>query len=133
MNETQISFAGWLGSDVTVHEVGNGQQVATIRVATTPTRFRDGEWVKGPTTWHTVKAWNGLARNIAASFNVGDPVLVQGRLVADVWERDGKSVTSYQVVASAIGHDLTHGTSRFTKSEPRPRTESAPADDSRAA
>ena len=94
MNETQITLTGWLGTDVTLRQVGESQHVASFRVASTPSRFRDGEWVKGTTSWHTVKAWNRLALHVAASLRSGDPVLVHGRLVADVWEREGRATTS---------------------------------------
>jgi len=117
MNETQITLTGWLGTDVTLRQVGEGQHVASFRVASTPSRFRDGEWVKGTTSWHTVKAWNRLALHVAASLRSGDPVLVHGRLVADVWEREGRSTTSYEVIASAVGHDLAQGTAVFTRPE----------------
>lgn len=115
MYDTQITLAGWVGGEVTLREVGADRQVASFRMACTPTRFRDGEWVKGTTTWHTVKAWNRLARHVAASLHSGDPVVVHGRLVADVWEREGKPQTSWQVVATSVGHDLSHGTTTFTK------------------
>ncbi len=59
--------------------------------------------------------WNRLARHVAASLQSGDPVVVHGRLVADVWERDGKPQTSWEVVATSVGHDLAHGTTAFTK------------------
>ena len=42
-------------------------------------------------------------------------MVVHGRLVADVWEREGKPQTSFEVVATSVGHDLSHGTTRFTK------------------
>lgn len=115
MNETQITLTGWLGTDVTLRQVGEGQHVASFRVASTPSRLRDGQWVKGTTSWHTVKAWNRLALHVAGSLHSGDPVLVHGRLVADVWEREGTSTTSWEVIASAVGHDLFHGTTSFTK------------------
>lgn len=127
MNETQITLTGWLGTDVTLRQVGESQHVASFRVASTPSRFRDGEWVKGTTTWHTVKAWNRLALHVAASLRSGDPVLVHGRLVADVWEREGTSTTSYEVIASAVGHDLSQGTAVFTRpgsTQPPEREES---------
>ncbi len=100
MNETQITLTGWLGTDVTLRQVGETQHVASFRVASTPSRFKDGEWVKGTTSWHTVKAWNRLALHVAASLHSGDPVLVHGRLVADVWEREGRTTTSYEVIAT---------------------------------
>jgi single-strand DNA-binding protein len=115
MNDTQITLTGWLGGDVTLRELGDGRAVATFRMACTPARDRDGEWVKGTTSWHTVKVWNRLARHVAASLHSGDPVVVHGRLVADVWERDGKPQTSFEVVATTVGHDLAQGTARFTR------------------
>ncbi|MDR7255282.1 single-strand DNA-binding protein [Nocardioides sp. BE266] len=118
MNDTQITLTGWIGGPVTLRELSDGRQVASFRVACTPSRFRDGEWVKGTTSWHTVKAWNRLAGHVAQSLASGDPVVVQGRLVADLWEREGRPQTSYEVVASAVGHDLSHGTTTFTKPVP---------------
>lgn len=115
-NDTQVTFSGWLGSDVTLREVAGGQHVATFRVATTPRRYRDGQWVDGATTWHTVKAWNRLARHVAESLRSREPVLVHGKLVAESWTRpDGTAMTSYVVVASSVGHDLTHGTTSFSR------------------
>ena len=114
MYDTQITLAGWIGGEVTLREVAEGRAVASFRVACTPTRYRDGEWVKGSTSWHTVKVWNRLARHVAASLHSGDPVVVHGRLVADVWERDGKPQTSWEVVATSVGprprprHDGLH-------------------------
>jgi single-strand DNA-binding protein len=124
MNDTQITLAGWIGGDVTLRELTDGRAVATFRMACTPTRYRDGEWVKATPTWHTVKAWNRLGRHVASSLASGDPVVVHGRLVADVWEREGKPQTSFEVVASAMGHDLSFGTSVLTR--PVPASDPAP-------
>lgn len=115
MNETYVTFTGWLGTDVTVREAG-GQHVASFRVGSTPRRFKDGEWHNGATVWYQVKAWRRLATHAAQSLRRGDPVVVHGRLTADVWTReDGVSVTQYVVVATSLGHDLNHGTSLYTK------------------
>jgi single-strand DNA-binding protein len=118
MHDTQITLTGWIGGEVTLRQVGEERHVASFRLACTPTRYRDGEWVKGTTSWHTVKVWNRLARHVADSLSSGDPVVVHGRLVADVWERDGKPQTSFEVVATSVGHDLAHGTSVFTRPVP---------------
>lgn len=116
MNETQVTFTGWLGTDVTLRDVAGGQQVATFRVATSARRYRDGDWITTSTTWHTVKAWNRLAAHAAQSLRKSDPVLVHGRLVADVWTRaDGATMTSYVVLATSVGHDMCHGTTIYTK------------------
>jgi single-strand DNA-binding protein len=128
MNDTEITVRGWVGSDVTLTEVGNGVVVASFRVGSTPRRYRNGVWEDLPTAWHTVKAWRALGQHVADSVHRRDPVIVHGRLVADVWEKeDGSTSVKYVVVASAVGHDLGHGTSSFTREVRRP----ADSDDSR--
>lgn len=116
MNDTFVTFTGWMGTDVTLREVAGGHQVASFRVGSTPRRLRDGQWVNGPTTWHQVKAWRRLALHAAESLRSGDPVVVHGRLVADTWTKeDGSTATQLVVVATSVGHDLAHGTTIFTK------------------
>jgi single-strand DNA-binding protein len=126
MFDTFVTFSGWMGTDVTLRDVAGGQQVASFRVGSTPRRLRDGQWVNGPTTWYQVKAWRRLAAHAAESLRSGDPVVVHGRLVADVWTKeDGTTVTQLVVVASSVGHDLSHGTTIFTK--PAEQATPAPA------
>ena len=65
-------------------------------------------------------------------------MVVHGRLVADVWDRDGKPQTSWEVVATSVGHDLAHGTTVFTKpvvaeEQQQPATEQAEQAEQRAA
>ncbi len=85
-------------------------------MGSTPRRFRGGRWEDGETIWYAVKAWRALATHVAASVRTGDPVVVSGRLVADVWKReDGTVSTRYVVVAASVGHDLTRGTSTFQR------------------
>jgi single-strand DNA-binding protein len=118
MNETPITLTGWLGSEVSLMTTFGGHQVATFRVASTPRRWAQGEWQQGPTNWFTVKAWRRLAEHAHQSLHKGDPVVVTGRLTADVWEReDGRRTTRHVVVATSLGHDLALGTTRFTRVE----------------
>ncbi|MGL5823517.1 MAG: single-stranded DNA-binding protein [Nocardioides sp.] len=127
MNETQVTFTGWVGSDVSLTETPGGQTVATFRVGSTPRRLVAGSWQDAPTNWFTVKAWRSLASNAQLSVRSGDAVVVTGRLTTDVWERsDGQKSTRYLVVATSIGHDLNKGTATFVKS---PRAHNVPADD----
>ena len=104
MNETYVTLTGRVGSEVQLHDAG-GQALATFRVASTPRRRRkDGEWGDGTTTWFQVKAWRRLAGNVKESLRVGDPVVITGRLEADVWVReDGTSSTQLVVTATSVG------------------------------
>lgn len=116
MNDTFLTITGWVGSEVTLTVLPAGQQVATFRVGSTPRRLVNGAWQDGSTSWFTVKAWRQLGANVAESVRLGEPVMVHGRLVADVWERpDGQTTVRHILVATAVGHDLARGTSRFTK------------------
>jgi single-strand DNA-binding protein len=116
MNDTYLTVRGWVGGDVELARVRDDIGVATFRVGCTPRRRRDDGWEDGPTTWYTVKAWRGLADHVAASVRQGQPVLVHGRLEADVWTReDGGTVVRYVLVAVSVGHDLALGTSTFTR------------------
>ncbi len=117
MNETLVTLQGWLGADVTIRQAG-AVPVASFRLACTPRRFsrRTETWEDAPTQWYTVNAWRGLADNCAASLRRGDPVVVHGRLNASVGvNSQNVEVTSYEVDAVHVGHDLTRGTSRFTR------------------
>lgn len=116
MNESQISLQGWVGSDVELRETTAGA-VATFRLACTPRYYRNNEWHDGPTSWFTVKAWRGLARNVHESIGKGDPVFVQGRMRVEQWTPQGedRSRTVATVEASIAGHDLNRGTSRYAR------------------
>jgi len=124
MNETLVTLQGWLGSDVTIRQAGDAR-VANFRVGSTPRRYqkKTDEWVDGDTQWYTVNAWRTLAENCSQSLRRGDPVVLHGRLTAQVWTNSaGIEVTSFDIEASFVGHDLNRGTSQFTRN-PRALTE----------
>ncbi|MGN6780333.1 MAG: single-stranded DNA-binding protein [Marmoricola sp.] len=123
MNDTLVTLAGYLGSEVVVRDAGGGVPVAGFRVATTPRRFsrKDDAWVDGDTQWYSVSAWRQLAENCALSLRRGDPVVVHGRLSAETWQnKAGIEVSSMAIELIWIGHDLTRGTSSFAKTARAP-------------
>ena len=127
MNESMVTFQGWLGGDVRTQQAG-GVPVARFRVASTPRRLNrsTGEWHDGPTQWYSVSAWRALGEHCAASLRRGDPVVVHGRLTQSSWtNQDGVEVTSLEVDASFVGHDLSRGTSDFTRRGVRPSADTS--------
>lgn len=119
MSDTYVTLHGWVGSDVTYRDP-QGISVANFRVASTPRLKKEGKWVDGDTTWYSVTVWRHLAVNIRDSVRKGDAVVVHGRLRTDTWKReDGELNSSLQIEATLVGHDLTRGTSLFTRT-PRP-------------
>ena len=129
MNESMVTFQGWLGGDVRIHQAG-GATVARFRVASTPRRLNrsTGEWHDGPTQWYSVSAWRSLGDHCADSLRRGDPVVVHGRLTQSSWvNQEGAEVTTLEVDASFVGHDLNRGTSDFSRAAGRATSDSATA------
>lgn len=130
MSDSTITIRGWLGGDVTDREAA-GARVASFRVACTPRKFnrRTETWSDGQTQWYTVSAWRALADSCVASLRRGDPVVVHGRLEHRLYVNNaGVEVLSLEIDAITVGHDLSRGTSRFTRT-PRPE----PSDGAEAA
>lgn len=119
MNDTLITLQGNLGGDVEVRPAGQSR-VATFRVACTPRIYqrKTDAWVDGDTQWYRVNAWRALADHCERSLRRGDPVFVHGRLRAQTWTNSaGIEVTSMEVEATVVGHDLNRGTSEFTRAQ----------------
>ena len=126
MSDSMITIRGWLGADVTLREAGE-VPVASFRLACTPRRFnrRTETWSEGLTQWYTVTAWRALAENCAASLRRGDPVVVHGRLDTRTYvNANDVEVLSFEIDAVHVGHDLSRGTSAFTRTQ---REAAAPA------
>lgn len=128
MYETYVTIQGWVGGDVELRDAG-GVPVAHFRVACTPRRFdrRTDAWVDDPTQWYSVSAWRTLGQNCAASVRRGDPVVVYGRQRTNVWTNHsaGIEVTSLEIDAIVVGHDLNRGTAEFART---PKPDGARAD-----
>ncbi|TDF44197.1 single-stranded DNA-binding protein [Streptomyces sp. WAC05374] len=124
MNDTMVTVVGNVATSVDYRDTATGG-VAKFRFAATARRWdreRAG-WVDGHTSFFTVNAWRALGANLAASVAVGDPLVVHGRLRVREEDWDGQRRTFVDIDASAVGHDLTRGTSAFRrvlKGEPRP-------------
>jgi single-strand DNA-binding protein len=115
--ETYVTLCGWLGGDVQLREAG-GVPVASFRVASTPRRYqrKTDTWENGATQWYSVNAWRALATNCDQSLRRGDPVVVHGKLTVRAWiNKAGVEVTTYEVEATFVGHDLNRGTSEFRR------------------
>lgn len=128
LNETTVTVQGWIGGPVSLRRAGNAP-VASFRLAATPRRYHPatGEWSDDTTQWFTVNAWRALGEHCAHSLRRSDPVVVVGRLRASTWvNAAGVEVTSFEIDAQSVGHDLNRGTSLFTRAQ-RPAQEGGTA------
>lgn len=118
MQETFVTFHGWVGSEVR-HRLVRETSVASFRVGVTPRIRKDGDWVDGETAWYSVTAWRTLADHVRRSVRKGDPVIVHGRLRTETWTPEGGTPsTTLLVDATLVGHDLNRGLSHFWKERP---------------
>lgn len=111
-----------------------GKSWASMRVATKDrVRGADGQWTDGPTTYIDVVCFGRVAENLVESVTQGDLVTVEGRLQQNDYEKaDGTKVTSYRIVADAIGVSLLFNqarTPRVTGEAPAAKAAAAPAGD----
>jgi single-strand DNA-binding protein len=130
VNETLVTLQGNVGGPVKLRRAGDSM-VASFRLGCTPRHYQRATdtWVDEETQWFTVNAWRGLADNVEASLRRGDAVVVHGRLRLRTWiNADNVEQHTFEVTATAVGHDLSRGTSRFSRPA-RPGAE-APAETS---
>ncbi|TCC55289.1 single-stranded DNA-binding protein [Kribbella pittospori] len=121
--ETYVTVLGWVGSELQFKEVGGQNAVVSFRVGSTPRQYNrtHDTYVDKPTTWFTVECWRGLAQNAFESVQVGQPIIVTGRLRTHEWTDDAGEPHSRVILeAFSLGHDLNRGTTTFSKNPPRP-------------
>lgn len=114
--EAYVHITGYVGTDVELRNNSAGG-VASFRVASTPRHRKGGDWVDGNTIWLTVTCWRSLAEHAAKSIHKGDPVIVIGKLRTNVWKGEDGIVERLILEATTIGHDLSRGTSVFSRVE----------------
>lgn len=118
MADNMVTLVGTLGTEPELRTTQQGADVVTFRLATTERR-RDPEgqgWVDGTTSWFRISVWNALGRNVHASLHKGQRAVVQGTLrISEFATESNGTSRAAEVKATAVGHDLTFGTSTFTR------------------
>lgn len=113
-----VTIVGKVATDPNQAQTGGGVAVTNFRLASTHRRFDQSAqaWVDSGTNWYSVAAYRQLGEHAKASLRSGDSVIVTGRLRIRNWESNGKSGTSVDIDADAIGHDLRWGTTAYLRS-----------------
>lgn len=117
MSDT-ITITGLVATTPKHVVTSSGLSVTTFRFASTQRRYDRGEqkWVDGETNWYTVATFRQLATNVIGSVQKGQRLLVTGRLRVRDWATEDKRGTNVEIDADAVGHDLSWGSSVFTRS-----------------
>lgn len=85
----------------------NGTALARIRVAAGERKKDEsGQWVDGATTFIDCTVWGYAAEAAVEAITKGTPVIVVGRLMQSVVERDGQKVTYHDVKVDSLAVDV---------------------------
>lgn len=132
MNETTITIAGNLVSDVDFRTTARGDGLARFRVAATAQRYdrASGRWTDGDTAYWNVTAWRRAAENARDSLAKGHPVVVHGRVRQRTVDRQvadapgvTMSVTYTDLEATHFGLDLSRCRAIFQRAPIGPQTQ----------
>lgn len=118
MSTTTVTVVGNLVADPARRDFVPGRTTTTLRIACTERRWSapERQYVDGRTSFYNVTCWDHLAENVADSLRRGERVLVHGRLsVREYTDSQDRPRTCVDIDARAVGHDLTWGTTRFTR------------------
>lgn len=119
MADSNVTLVGNITRDPEIRYTPSGQTVATFGVAVNR-RWQNRqtqEWEE-QVSFFDVKAWSGLAENVAESLTKGTRVVVTGRLEQRSWETDnGDKRSKVEVVADDIAPSLRWATAQVQKIE----------------
>ena len=113
----QVSVTGLVATTPRHLITQDGLPITSFRLASSTRRFdrSQDKWIDGETNWYTITAFKQLGINSAGSINKGDRIMVQGILRIRDWDNGERAGTSVEIEASALGHDLSWGSSVFTR------------------
>lgn len=94
-----------------------GLPITSFRLAASKRRFdkNKNSWVDGETNWFTITSFRQLAINSAQSITKGERIVVTGKLKVRDWDNGERTGTSVEIEADSLGHDLSWGTSQFSR------------------
>lgn len=116
MSLNKIIMAGNLTRDVECRDVGS-TQVCRFGIATNK-RFKDIEEV----CFVDVNAWGKLGEFAAKYFKKGSPMLLEGRLKLETWEKNGQQNSKHTIVADSINFidKITRSSDEYTSDKSKP-------------
>jgi len=112
----------------------DGVPITSFRVASSHRKFdiASNTWIDGETNWYTLTTFNQLAINVAGSIHKGDRIVFGGDLRIRDWDNGERAGTSVEVEADFVAHDLSWGTSIFTRTVLVRQNETRPGSDTPA-
>ncbi|MFO0882924.1 MAG: single-stranded DNA-binding protein [Pirellulales bacterium] len=98
----RVILMGNVTRDLEVKYLQSGMAVTEIGLAVNDRRKgQNGEWID-ETTFVDVTLWGRTAEIAGEYLGKGAPVLIEGRLKLDTWEKDGKKNSKLRVVGEKM-------------------------------
>ena len=98
----RVILVGNLTRDPELRYIPSGTAVTDVGLAVNDRRKNaNGEWVE-ETTFVDVTLWARQAEVASEYLSKGSPVLIEGRLKLDTWEKDGQKRSKLKVVADRM-------------------------------
>jgi single-strand DNA-binding protein len=97
----RVVLMGNLTRDVEVRETPGGASVTDLGLAVNDRVKRNEEWVD-EVTYVDVTMWGRTAEVAGEYLHKGSPILIEGRLKLDSWEKDGEKRSKLRVVGEKM-------------------------------
>jgi len=98
----RVILLGNLTRDPELRHIQSGTAVTDLGLAVNDRRkTATGEWVE-EVTFVTVTVWGRQAETASEYLTKGSPVLIEGRLKFDTWEKDGQKHSKLSVVCERM-------------------------------
>jgi single-strand DNA-binding protein len=98
----RVILVGNLTRDPELRYIPSGMAVTDVGLAVNDRRKNaQGEWVED-TTFVDVTLWGRTAEVASEYLGKGSPLLIEGRLKLDTWEKDGKKQSKLRVVGERM-------------------------------
>ena len=121
VNINRVVVSGNLTADPDLRETSTGHSVCEMRMACNVPVKKDGNWESKP-NYLQVNAWGGMGENVAKYLKKGSPIMVDGRLEWQMWEKEGQTNSRIVIVAENIQFGRKpEGASPKTDGNPEPK------------
>jgi single-strand DNA-binding protein len=97
----RVVLVGNLTRDPEMRYIPSGTAVCEITIAINDRVKRNDQWVE-ETTFVDITLWARLAEITSEYLSKGSPVLIEGRLKLDRWEKDGQKHSKLRVVGEKM-------------------------------
>ncbi len=97
----RVVLLGNLTRDPELRYIPSGMAVSDIGLAVNDRVKRDDQWVE-EVTFVDITLWGRTAEIANEYLSKGSPVLIEGRLKLDTWEKDGQKRSKLKVVGEKL-------------------------------